>query len=112
VLVDHSGNAQAVVIGIGGFLGIGQKDVALPFNTLKWVTHEEAAATEASKPPANPPVARPGAGGPPAPVPVPAPAPKPATDASLGYPDHAVISLTKDELKNAPDFRYSGTSSK
>jgi hypothetical protein len=32
-------------------------------------------------------------------------------ETSLGYPDHAVISMTKDELKNAPDFRYSGASS-
>src|SRR5207249_8364312 len=109
VLVDHSGNAQAVVIGVGGFLGIGQKDVAVPFNTLKWVSHEEVAATEASKTPPNPPTAGPGAGG--VPAPAPAAAPKPAIDASLGYPDHAVINMTKDELKNAPDFRYIGASS-
>lgn len=31
VLMDHDGHAAAVVIGVGGFLGIGQKDVALPF---------------------------------------------------------------------------------
>jgi hypothetical protein len=36
LLVDHSGNAQAAVIGVGGFLGIGQKDVAIPFKTLRW----------------------------------------------------------------------------
>ena len=55
VLVDHSGDAQAAVIGVGGFLGIGQKDVAIPFKTLKWVSHEEAAAAAASKAPASPP---------------------------------------------------------
>ena len=53
VLVDHSGDAQAAVIGVGGFLGIGQKDVAIPFKTLKWVSHEEAAAAAASKTPAS-----------------------------------------------------------
>jgi PRC-barrel domain len=108
VLLDHSGNGQAVVIGIGGFLGIGQKEVAVPFNTLKWVSHEEAAATAASKAAANPPPsAKPGAGA----SGVPAPAPKPVTDASVGYPDHAVVSMTKDELKNAPDFHYATASS-
>ena len=123
VLVDHSGNAQAVVIGVGGFLGIGQKDVAVPFNTLKWVSHEEAAAAVASNamrqpgsasklfnyaPLANqPPIVGPGA----AVSGTPAPAAKPATDASLGYPDHAVISMTKDELKKAPDFHYTEASS-
>jgi hypothetical protein len=33
------------------------------------------------------------------------------TDASLGYPDHAVVSMTKDELKKAPDFHYTALSS-
>ena len=56
MLLIHSGNAQAVVIGVGGFLGIGQKDVAIPFKTLKWVSHEEAAAAAASKAPASPPL--------------------------------------------------------
>jgi len=118
VLVDHSGNAQAVVIGVGGFLGIGQKEVAVPFNSLKWVSHEEVAATAPSKAPSNPPsisanrppIGTPGAAGM-GKVGATAPAAKPATDAGLGYPDHAVVSMTKDELKKAPDFRYIGASS-
>jgi hypothetical protein len=39
------------------------------------------------------------------------PAAKPVTDASLAYPDHAVVSMTKDELKKAPDFHYTAPSS-
>lgn len=35
VLVDRQGNVVAVVIGVGGFLGIGQKDVAVPFRTIE-----------------------------------------------------------------------------
>ena len=107
VLVDHSGDAQAAVIGVGGFLGIGQKDVAIPFKTLKWVSHEEAAAAAASKAPASLP---PTAATPPTTAPG-APAAKPVTDASLGYPHHAVVSMTKDELKKAPDFHYTAASS-
>ena len=34
VLLDHDGHAAAVVIGVGGVLGIGRKDVALPYAAL------------------------------------------------------------------------------
>ena len=36
VLVDRQGNADAVVVGVGGFLGIGEKNVALPFSAFEW----------------------------------------------------------------------------
>jgi hypothetical protein len=97
VLVDRSGNAHAVVIGVGGFLGIGKKDVALPFSALKWVSHEEAN---------RPGGTRPGTTGS-SPT-----ADSRTTDASQGYPHHAVIAMTKDELKNAPEFRYASQASK
>lgn len=35
VILDRDGRAQAVVIGVGGFLGIGEKDVAVPFMALE-----------------------------------------------------------------------------
>lgn len=34
VLFDMQGNARAVVVGVGGFLGIGEKSVAIPFERL------------------------------------------------------------------------------
>lgn len=34
VLIGDNGNVRAVVIGVGGFLGVGEKDVALPFSAL------------------------------------------------------------------------------
>ena len=34
ILMDHDGKAQAVVIGVGGFLGFGKKDVAVPFSAI------------------------------------------------------------------------------
>jgi sporulation protein YlmC with PRC-barrel domain len=120
ILLDHSGSAQAVVIGVGGFLGIGKKDVAVPYKTLKWVSHEEAAAAAASKAPPKQATGGAGAGGTitgTAPGATgtgatgPVAAPQPKTDASLGYPDHAVINMTKDELTKAPDFHYAGSSS-
>ncbi|MGT2478784.1 PRC-barrel domain-containing protein (plasmid) [Methylobacterium oryzae CBMB20] len=36
VLVDGGGQVRAVVIGVGGFLGIGEKSVALPFDQIAW----------------------------------------------------------------------------
>ncbi len=36
VVFDEAGKAQAVVIGVGGFLGIGEKKVAYDFSKLKW----------------------------------------------------------------------------
>ncbi len=36
VIVDKTGKADAVVIGVGGFLGVGEKDVAVAFSALKW----------------------------------------------------------------------------
>ncbi len=36
ILMDHDGKASAIVIGVGGFLGLGQKDVAVPFDQVKF----------------------------------------------------------------------------
>ena len=35
VLVDGQGKATALIIGVGGFLGAGEKDVAVPFNAVQ-----------------------------------------------------------------------------
>jgi PRC-barrel domain len=34
VLIASDGNIRAVVVGVGGFLGVGEKNVALPFDAL------------------------------------------------------------------------------
>ncbi|WP_275789037.1 PRC-barrel domain-containing protein [Pararhizobium gei] len=36
VVIAPSGGAQALVIGVGGFLGIGEKDVAISFDRVTW----------------------------------------------------------------------------
>src|SRR5204862_8102201 len=35
VLVDREGKATALIIGVGGLLGAGEKDVAVPFNAVQ-----------------------------------------------------------------------------
>jgi PRC-barrel domain len=34
ILMDHDGKPVAAIIGVGGFLGVGEKDVAVPFNAV------------------------------------------------------------------------------
>jgi sporulation protein YlmC with PRC-barrel domain len=38
VLVDKGGKIDALIIGVGGFLGIGEKDVAVAFNAVEFKT--------------------------------------------------------------------------
>jgi len=104
LLMDKSGNIKAVVIGVGGFLGVGEHLVAIPLDKIKFV---------------NEPVAYTGvAGAPNAPGTRPAPstttgaaststAPAAATRSNPWYPDHAMLSATKDQLKAMPEFKYS-----
>ena len=35
VLIDKAGKITTLMVGVGGFLGIGEKDVALPFSAVK-----------------------------------------------------------------------------
>jgi sporulation protein YlmC with PRC-barrel domain len=40
VLVSDSGQVSALIVGVGGFLGAGEKDVAVPFTAVKWSTKD------------------------------------------------------------------------
>jgi sporulation protein YlmC with PRC-barrel domain len=40
LMIDSNGNVTAAIIGVGGFLGTGQKDVAIPFKELKVSTRD------------------------------------------------------------------------
>ena len=107
LLTDKSGNIKGVVLSVGGFLGMGSRYVAIPFEKLKFAT-EPVAYTSASNTGAggsSTMPAKPGsstttgsATNPPANV---APA-KP----NPWYPDHAVFNATKDELQAMPEFTY------
>jgi len=103
ILVDHDGNAQVIVVGVGGFLGIGSKDVGVPFKAMQWRTEGRAAAT-------NPPPASNSAAGtgmtPSQGAVAQAPADPKAVEASQGYPDMGVLAMTEAQLKAAPEFHY------
>jgi hypothetical protein len=40
VLVDRDGKISTLIIGVGGFLGMGEKDVAVPFNAVQLTTKD------------------------------------------------------------------------
>src|SRR3982750_3905171 len=102
LLTDKNGKIVAVVIGVGGFLGVGEHLVAVPFDKVKFVS-EPVAYTGASNAPAggNRPSTTTGAAN---------TNTAPAANQSKPnpwYPDHAVYNASKDELKAMPEFKYS-----
>ena len=106
LLTDKSGNIKAVVIGVGGFLGVGEHLVAVPFDKVKFVNEPVAFTGAAASP--NTGTARPasttttGAA-----TTAPAATAPAASRSNPWYPDHAIFNATKDELKAMPEFTYS-----
>ena len=101
LLTDKSGNIKAVVIGVGGFLGVGEHLVAVPFEKVKFST-EPVVYSGAASAPASGSSTRPGSttttG-----AATTAPA---ASKPNPWWPDHAIFNATKDELKAMPEFKY------
>jgi sporulation protein YlmC with PRC-barrel domain len=100
VLIDHDGNAQAVVIGVGGVLGFATKDVAAPFKAITWRTEGRRVPTNTTP---SPSAANPSSLG--NEVTFKSTDAK-ATEASQGYPDAAKLDVSLDQLKSAPVFQY------
>ena len=93
LIVDKSGKVENVVLGVGGFLGMGEHYVAVPMEKLKWVN--EPVRTSSTAAPADKDKSTVGTNNRPA----------RATDEKW-YPDHAVFNATKDQLKAMPQFKY------
>jgi sporulation protein YlmC with PRC-barrel domain len=107
LLTDKSGNIKAVVIGVGGFLGVGEHLVAVPLDKIKFVNEPIVyAGASAPKTATN---TSPTSTLPPASTTTGAAntAPVAASKPNPWYPDHAVLSATKDQLKAMPEFKYS-----
>jgi sporulation protein YlmC with PRC-barrel domain len=114
VLMDQSGRVHAVILGVGGFLGIGEKDVAVPMNSLKFMAERPAARATNTTTTTTGNVANPSA---PATTTAPPPAntnpnasanapagPRAAGTDDDGVPDYIVLSMTKEQLNSAPKF--------
>ncbi len=105
VVMDKSGAAKVVVISVGGVLGVGSKNVAVPFEAVQWSADPIAPPVTSSAPT--------GTGGT-ATAPM---APSASSSAASSvpavydYPDHGSVSMTIDQLKAAPDFHYASEKS-
>src|SRR5689334_21578267 len=82
MLFDKQGKILGLIVGVGGFLGIGEKNVAIDMSAFQPVPPETGSSTT-------------GGGG-------------AAGMSSNNDPTNVKlkVSWTKDELKNAPDFQY------
>jgi sporulation protein YlmC with PRC-barrel domain len=106
LLMDKNGNIKAVVIGVGGFLGMGTHLVAIPYEKVKFVSEPIAYTGAASAP--NAPGTRPPSSTTTGSTSTStAPAAAPESKPNPWYPDHAVFNATKDELKAMPEFKFS-----
>lgn len=100
LLLDGSGNVQAAVIGVGGFLGMGEKNVAVPFSSLAWMNTKPGTATAANSGGSSTSTTTTTGS---------ATTANPAqTAAENGYPDHGVLRMSKADLQNAPAFAWYG----
>jgi len=96
LMVNKEGRIDTVVIAVGGFLGMGEHDVAIKFSELKWQDEPVRSTTSSSTRPSGSPTT--GA----APT-----ATNNSTSAKRNnYPDHAVLDASKDQLKSMPQFNY------
>ena len=107
LILDKSGKVANVILGVGGFLGMGEHYVAVDFDKLKWVDEpvRSTVSTTATTPANAPATTR---------------NPDGTTTTTTGasttttthstnvnwYPDHAVYNATKDQLKAMPQFKY------
>jgi sporulation protein YlmC with PRC-barrel domain len=101
LMMNKEGKIDTVVIGVGGFLGIGEHDVAVKYDQLKWVMEPVKSTRTSAATPAGSPSTRPaGTDG----------ASSTTTTTTMTtskqfWPDHAVMeNATKDQLKQMPQF--------
>lgn len=100
LLTDPTGKIQTAILGVGGFLGVGERMVAVSFDQLKFVNQPieaKMASSTTSSTTSTTPATTTGA----------ATTARPVRSAGeQWYPDHAVINLTADQLKAMPQFLY------
>jgi hypothetical protein len=76
LIMTSNGQIAGAIIGVGGFLGMGERDVMVPLNQLRF--SNEGSSTTGS---AN-------------------------DGDRKWYPERAVLNTNKDQLKQMPEFKY------
>jgi sporulation protein YlmC with PRC-barrel domain len=79
LIISRSGQIAGAVIGVGGFLGMGEHDVLVSMDKLKFSNEPGKTTTGTEKSDRND---------------------------RQWYPDRAVLSANKDQLKQMPEFKY------
>ena len=93
LIVDKSSRVENVILGVGGFLGMGEHYVAVPMDRLKWSNEPVRTSSTATSDKTTVGAAND------------TNRPVRASDEKW-YPDHAIYSATKDQLKAMPQFKY------
>jgi sporulation protein YlmC with PRC-barrel domain len=113
VILDKSGKVENVVLGVGGFLGMGEHYVAVAYDKLKWSNEPpRSAAASTTTSTNNRPVtnvdsnARTAADGTARTTGAATTTADDRKAEGYWYPDHAIYNATKDQLKAMPQFKY------
>ena len=116
LIVDRSGKLEAVVVGVGGFLGLGEHDVAVPYSQINW-RYQPVASSSTSTTPTTSGAASPASRNESSPALDPAERVRAeralqdhatiVANRNASYPNHAVLNMTKDQLKAEPAFKFS-----
>jgi len=77
VIIDSTGKVDGAVVGVGGFLGMGEHNVLVPMDKLKFANEAGKTTTGST-----------------------------ASGSKQWYPDRAVLNANKDQLKALPEFKY------
>jgi sporulation protein YlmC with PRC-barrel domain len=82
LIIDRSGRVAGVIIGVGGFLGMGERDVMVTMDRLQFRDDDQTTTSGSRE---N----------------------RTTTGADRDwYPDRAVLNANKDQLKAMPEFKY------
>lgn len=102
LITGKDGKIDLVVIGVGGFLGMGEHNVAMKWDQIKFVEEPVQSSTTSSNTGTRPNTTGSST------------ATTTTTTRSTvrDYPDHAMLNMTKDQLKALPEFKYASDTSK
>ena len=84
ILLVKSGKADKAILSVGGFLGLGEHYVAVPYDQVKWVDEPARSASSGTGTTTG----------------------SSTSSTRKWYPDHAEYNATKDQLKAMPEFKY------
>jgi sporulation protein YlmC with PRC-barrel domain len=76
VIIDSSGKVDGVVVSVGGFLGMGEHDVMMKLDQIKFSNKAGTTTTGST------------------------------SNSKQWYPDRGTVNATKDQLKAMPQFKY------